>query len=210
MVDATVDGHRAGWQMALHAIGDAAVDLAIEAFEKAQAAWPRADARHRIEHGGAIRDDQLVRLAELGVAVVSQPSFVYDFGDRYAEQLGPERTAWLYRGRSLLDHGIRLVGSTDRPLPGDPLRAVQTLVDRTSRSGQVISPQERITVAEALRTFTVDAAWSIRREHRLGRVAPGYLADLTVLADNPLEVDPAGLAAIPVLGTVVDGRTWWA
>ncbi len=100
MVDATVDGHRAGWQMALHAIGDAALDLAIEAFEKAQAAQPRADARHRIEHGGAIRDDQLVRLAQLGVIVVSQPSFVYDFGDRYADQLGPERTAWLYRGRS--------------------------------------------------------------------------------------------------------------
>jgi predicted amidohydrolase YtcJ len=210
MVDATVDGHRAGWQMALHAIGDAAIDLAIEAFEKAQAAWPRADARHRIEHGGVIRDDQLSRLARLGVTVVSQPSFVYDFGDRYADQLGPERTPWLYRGRSLLDHGIRLVGSTDRPLPGNPLRAIQTLVDRTSCNGQVIAPQERITVAEALHAFTVDAAWIIRREDRLGQIRPGYLADLTLLAHNPLQVDPSGIATIQVRGTVVDGRTWWA
>jgi len=210
MVDATVDGHCAGWQMALHAIGDAAIDLAIEAFEKARAARPRADARHRIEHGGAIRDDQLGRLAQLGVAVVSQPSFVYDFGDRYAEQLGAERTAWLYRGRSLLDHAIRLIGSTDRPLPGDPLRAIQTLVERTTSSGRVLAPQERITVVEALKAFTVDAAWGIRREDRLGRVAPRFLADLTVLAHNPLEVATSDIAAIPVLGTVVDGRAWWA
>lgn len=210
MLDATVDGHCAGWQMALHAIGDAAVDLAIEAFEKAHARMPRPDARHRIEHGGVIRDDQLAHLARLGVVVVSQPSFVYDFGDRYADQLGPERTAWLYRGQSFLDAGIRLVGSTDRPLPGDPLRAIQTLVDRTCRTGHVISPQERTSVSAALSAFTVDAAWALRREDRLGRVAPGFLADLTVLAHNPLEVDPSGIAAIPVRGTVVDGRTWWA
>jgi predicted amidohydrolase YtcJ len=210
MVDATVDGHRAGWQMALHAIGDAAVDLAIEAIEKAQAAWPRSDARHRVEHGGVIRDDQLGRLAALGVIVVSQPSFLYDFGDHYARQLGEARAAWLYRGRSLLEHGIKLVGSTDRPLPGSPLRAVQTLVDRTSCSGRVLAPAERITVHEALETVTVSAAWALRREDRLGRVAPRYLADLTVLAANPLDVDPTTIAGIPVLGTVVDGRTWLA
>ncbi len=210
MVDATVDGHRAGWQMALHAIGDAALDLAIEALEKAQAAWPRADARHRIEHGGVIRDDQLLRLGALGVAVVSQPSFLYDFGDRYADQLGPDRTGWLYRGRSLLAHGIRLVGSTDRPLPGNPLRAIQTLVDRTSCGGHVIVPTERVGVHEALEAFTVSAAWALRREDRLGRVAPRFLADLTLLERNPLRVDPGSIADIPVLGTVVDGRPWLA
>jgi len=210
MVDAAVDGHRAGWQMALHAIGDAAVDLAIEAFEKAQAAWPRTDARHRIEHGGAIREDQLARLASLDVSVVSQPSFVYDFGDRYAEQLGEERTPWLYRGKSFLDHGVRLVGSTDRPLPGDPLRAIQTMVDRTTRSGQVIAPEERITVQAALESFTVHPAWLLRREHRLGRIARGFLADLAVLEHNPQSVDISAIADIRVLGTAVDGKLWWA
>lgn len=210
MVDATIDGHRAGWQMALHAIGDAAVDLAIEAFEKAQAAWPRQDARHRIEHGGVIRDDQLARLADLDVAVVSQPCFLYDFGDGYAGQLGPDRTPWLYRGRSLLEHGIRLVGSTDRPLPGDPLRGIQTLVDRTSCEGLEIASHERITVQQALEVFTVNGAWAIRREDRLGRIAPRFLADFAVLAENPLDVDPSTIAAIGVVGTVVDGRTWFA
>jgi predicted amidohydrolase YtcJ len=210
MVEATVDGHRAGWQMALHAIGDAAVDLAIEAFEKAQATWPRADARHRIEHGGVIRDDQLARLAALDVTVVSQPSFVYDFGDRYVDQLGPERAPWLYRGRSLLDAGVRLVGSTDRPLPGDPLRAVQTLAERRTRTGQLVAPEERISVRAALESFTVHAAWALRREDRLGRIAPRQLADLAVLEHNPLQVDVSGIADIRVLGTAVDGRLWWA
>jgi predicted amidohydrolase YtcJ len=210
MVEATIDGHCAGWQMALHAIGDAAVDLAIEAFEKAQARTLRLDARHRIEHGGVIRDDQLERLARLGVTVVSQPSFVYDFGDRYADQLGAGRKAWLYRGQSLLDAGVRLVGSTDRPLPGDPLRAIQTLVDRTSRTGEVISAQEKVSVQAALSAFTIHAAWLLRREDRLGRVAPSFLADFAVLAHNPLEVDTSGIAGIEVLGTVVDGHAWWA
>ncbi len=210
MLEAIVDGHRAGWRMALHAIGDAALDLAIEALEKAQAAWPRQDARHRIEHGGVIRDDQLPRLGALGVAVVSQPSFLYDFGDRYACQLGPERTRWLYRGRSLLTHGIRLVGSTDRPLPGTPLRIIQTLVDRTSNSGRVLCPDERIDLAAALETLTVNAAWAIGREDRLGRLARRHLADLTLLARNPFDVDPTTIAEIPVLGTVVDGQAWLA
>jgi predicted amidohydrolase YtcJ len=210
MVDATVEGHRAGWQMALHAIGDAALDLAIEAFEKAHAAFPRRDARHRIEHGGVIRDDQLDRLAQLGLSVVTQPSFVHDFGDRYAEQLGPDRERLLYRGRAILDHGIRLVGSTDRPLPGDPLRAIQTMVERRTSSGRVVAPQERVTVLEALQTFTVHGAWALRKEDRLGRVAPGFLADFTLLEENPLRVAGSDIAAIPVRGTVVDGRTWLA
>jgi predicted amidohydrolase YtcJ len=210
MIEATVDGHRAGWQMALHAIGDAAVDLAIEAFEKAQAAWPRPGARHRIEHGGVIRDDQLAHLGRLDVTVVSQPSFLYDYGDSYVTQLGPDRAHWLYRGKSLLDHGIRVVGSTDRPLPGDPLRAVQTLADRTTCSGRVIAPDERISVQAALEAFTVHAAWALRREDRLGRVAARHLADLAVLEHNPLETDVSEIAEIRVLGTAVDGQLWWA
>ena len=210
MLDAIVDGHRAGWQMALHAIGDAALDLAIEALEKAQAAFPRADARHRIEHGGVIREDQLPRLAALGAAVVSQPSFLYDFGDAYAVQLGPKRTAWLYRGRSLVDHGIPLVGSTDRPLPGSPLRAIQTLVERTTIGGRVLAKDERIGVRAALEAFTANAAWALRREDRLGRLAERHLADVTLLAENPLRVPPSAIADIQVLGTVVDGRCWRA
>jgi predicted amidohydrolase YtcJ len=202
---AIVDGHCAGWQMAVHAIGDEAVDLAIRAFTEAQRIRPRPDARHRIEHGGVIRPDQLPALASLGLSVVTQPSFIYDFGDRYADQLGPERAAWLYRGRSLLEHGITAVGSTDRPLPGSPLRAVQALVERRTGSGQLVAPAERISVAEALGMFTVHGAWVAGMERRLGRIAPRQLADFCVLERDPTAVDADGIAEIPVLATAVDG-----
>jgi predicted amidohydrolase YtcJ len=209
MREAIVDGHLAGWQMAVHAIGDEAVDLALDAFAEAQRRRARPDARHRIEHGGAIRPDQLPRLGALGLTVVSQPSFLYDFGDAYTDLLGPDRVDWLYRGRSLIDHGVRVAGSTDRPLPGTPLRAIQTWVDRTSSGGQVIAGADVLTVHEAISSFTVEAAWLLRAEHELGRVRPGFLADLTLLGGNPLTVPTPEIAELEVLATVVDGQVWW-
>lgn len=151
------DAHAADWQLAVHAIGDAAMDLALDGFEAGAARNPAHRGRHRIEHGGLIRDDHLPRLAALGITVVSQPSFIYDSADDFARQLGPDRADHLYRGRSLLDPGVRIVGSTDRPLPGSPLRAVQTLVERRTRSGSVIGPKEPITVEEAFATVTTHA-----------------------------------------------------
>jgi len=206
LVAGIVDAHRAGWQLAVHAIGDEAIDVAIEAFRQASSYPSAAHQRHRIEHGGLIRPDQIRPLAELDISVVSQPSFLYDSGDDFAHQMGPMRTPWLYRGRSLVDAGVRIIGSTDRPLAGSPLRAVQVLADRTSSNGTIIGEGEQLTVAEALDTVTVHAAWIAGMEDRLGRIAPGFLADLTVLESNPLDVDVAAIADIAVRATVVDGE----
>jgi predicted amidohydrolase YtcJ len=94
------DAHAAGWQLALHAIGDAAVDAALDIFARAQRRAPRADARHRIEHAGLVRPDQVARMCELGVIAVIQPSFLYEYGADYAAVVGPARSDWMYRGRS--------------------------------------------------------------------------------------------------------------
>ncbi|NEE60967.1 amidohydrolase family protein, partial [Streptomyces sp. SID8455] len=99
-----VDGHLAGWQLAVHAIGDRAADLALGALERAQKQKPRPDARHRIEHAGLIRPDQLPRFAALGVSAVVQPNFLRYFGDDYATVMGERRAGWMYRGRGFLDH----------------------------------------------------------------------------------------------------------
>ncbi|MCD5314823.1 amidohydrolase [Kineosporia babensis] len=205
MREAIADGHVAGWQMAVHAIGDAALDLALDAIAEGQRRSPRPDARHRIEHGGAIRPDQLPRLAALGLTVVSQASFLYDYGDHYTELLGPDRADWLYRGRSLLDAGVRVVGSTDRPLPGTPLRAIQSWAERTTNSGVVLS-DDVLSVRQALEAFTVHAAWLLRAEHELGRVRRGYRADLTVLGGNPLTTPIPEIAALEIRNTVLGGR----
>lgn len=212
MIGDIVDAQAAGWQLAVHAIGDAAIDLALDAFEAADKLTPRPTdyrGRHRIEHLGLVRDDQIARITAAGISALSQPSFLFDSGDDFAAQMGPRRTPWLYRGRSFLEAGIPLVASTDRPLPGSPLQAVQTLVDRRSRSGQVIGDGEQITVAQALHTVTTAGAWIAGMEDRLGRIRSGFLADLTVLDDDPTRVPTEEIAGIGVRGTVVDGRVRW-
>ncbi|MER6137741.1 amidohydrolase [Streptomyces sp. NPDC001815] len=207
LTDTIVDGHLAGWQLAVHAIGDRAADVALDALERAQRLRPRPDARHRIEHAGLVRPDQLDRFARLGVAAVVQPNFLRYFGDDYAAIMGEERAPWLYRGRGFLDRGITLVGSSDRPVTdGSPLRAVQFMVERASVSGQVIGPDEGVTVDEALRAYTVAGAFACHWEDSVGSLAPGKRADLVVLGDDPRSVEVSRIGDIDVVATFVNGR----
>ncbi|MFJ5807821.1 amidohydrolase [Streptomyces sp. NPDC093093] len=206
ITDLIVDGHLAGWQLAVHAIGDRAADLALDALERAQGLRPRPDARHRIEHAGLIRPDQLPRFAALGLSAVVQPNFLRYFGDDYAAVMGPERAPWMYRGRGFLDHGVTLVGSSDRPVTdGSPLRAVQFMVERASLSGRAIGPDEAIGVQEALYAYTVGGAHACRWDDRAGSLTPGKRADLVVLADDPTRVETSRIGDIEVLDTYVDG-----
>ncbi|MFG3257104.1 amidohydrolase [Streptomyces sp. NPDC048172] len=207
LTDTVVDGHLAGWQLAVHAIGDRAADIALDALERAQRLRPRPGARHRIEHAGLIRADQLARFARLGVTAVVQPHFLRSFGDDYAAIMGRERAPWLYRGRAFLDHGIPLVGSSDRPVTdGSPLRAMQFMVERASASGQVIGPDEGITVDQALHAYTVAGARACHWEDSLGTLTPGKHADLVVLGDDPRRVGASRIGEIEVVATYVDGR----
>ncbi|MFE0883355.1 amidohydrolase [Streptomyces rochei] len=207
LTDTIVDGHLAGWQLAVHAIGDRAADVALDALERAQRLRPRPDARHRVEHAGLIRPDQLPRFARLGVRAVVQPNFLRYFGDDYTAIMGEERAPWLYRGRAFLDHGIPLVGSSDRPVTdGSPLRAVQFMVERASESGLLIGPEEGVTVAEALHAYTLAGAHACHWEDDLGSLAPGKRADLVVLGDDPTRVDTSRIGDIEVVATYVDGR----
>ncbi|HET6876659.1 MAG TPA: amidohydrolase [Jatrophihabitans sp.] len=202
-----VDAHDAGWQVAAHAIGDRAVDLALDALERAQQKHPRTDVRHRIEHAAVVRPDQLARMAELGVVPVPQPRFLYEIGDTMAAALGDERVDWMYRHRSFLDAGLRVPGSSDRPVAaGAPLLGMQSMVERRSRDGRVLAEQERVDAATALRAYTVDAAWAGHAEHRQGRIAPGLFADLVLLDDDPTTVPASRIGDISVQATFVGGR----
>jgi len=207
MAAVILDGHAAGWQLAVHAIGDRAIDFALDSIEEAQRRLPRADARHRIEHCGLVRPDQLDRIAELGVVPVIQPTFLADNGDDYAAIMGPERAPWLYRGRAFLDRGITVAGSSDRPVSdGAPLRAMQFMVERTAASGLAVGPDEAVSAEEALTAYTLGAAYACRLEHLLGSIAPGKLADFAVVADDPRSVAPSRIGAVEVLATILDGE----
>ncbi|WP_217179010.1 amidohydrolase [Streptomyces sp. AC495_CC817] len=202
-----VEGHLAGWQLAVHAIGDRALDVALDALEKARKLSPHPKARHRVEHAGLVRPDQLPRLAALGVTVVVQPSFLYYYGDDYATVMGEDRADWLYRGRGFLDHGVRVAGSSDRPVAnGAPLRAIQFMVERASESGRLIGPDEALTVEEALRAYTVEAARACHWDGDAGSITPGRRADLVVLGDDPRRVDVSRIGDIEVVRTFVEGE----
>lgn len=121
--------------------------------------------------------------------------------------MGEERAPWMYRGRGFLDHGVTLVGSSDRPVTdGAPLRAIQFMVERASASGRPIGPDEAITVEEALRAYTVAGAYACRWDDRAGSLTPGKRADLVVLGDDPRSVDPSRISGIEVVATWVDGN----
>lgn len=206
ITEAVTAGHVAGWQLAIHAIGDRAVDVALDALERAWRARPRSHARHRIEHAGLVRPDQLERFARLDVTAVVQPNFLYYLGDDYAAIMGEHRAPWLYRGQAFLERGIAFAASSDRPVTdGAPLRAIQFMTQRLSSSGMPIGPDERIGVQEALHAYTAGAARACHREHDVGTIAPGKHADLAILAQDPRAVATDRIADIEILDTWLAG-----
>jgi predicted amidohydrolase YtcJ len=202
-----IAAHRSGWQVAAHAVGDRAIDLALDAYAEAQRRYPRPGARHRIEHFALTRPDQVRRTAGLGVVPVPQGRFATELGDGFIAALGPERQDGLYRQRSLLDAGLVLPGSSDRPVvAGAPLLGVHDMVNRRTAAGAPFNPGEAITAEEALRAYTAGSAYASRAERTKGMIAPGLLADLAVLSDDPAAVSPAAIGGITVLATLVDGQ----
>ena len=196
-------------QFLIHTNGDAATDDALDALEAAQAKHPRKDCRHILIHAQTIREEQLDRLGAAGYTPSFFTAHVYYWGDRHRDLfLGPERAARMDPMRSALDRGLVITAHCDSPIvPADPLLSIWASVNRLTSSGQVLGPDQRISVLEALRAHTFNPAWQNFQENAKGSIEPGKLADLVVLDANPLEVDPADLRNIGILETIVGGKT---
>jgi predicted amidohydrolase YtcJ len=205
-----VAAHRAGWRVAAHAIGDAAIDLALSSYAAAQSAFPRSDARHRIEHFGVAREDQVARTVELGVIGVPQARFVHEIGDGMGTALGADRVGSAYRLKSLLAAGMVLPGSSDRPVvTGAPLLGIHAMVNRTTASGAAFAPQESLSGREALTAYTLGSAYASHQEAVKGSISVGKLADLVVLSDDPTTIAPARIKDIAILRTMIGGVFRW-
>lgn len=196
-----------GWSLALHAIGDAAIDFAVDSIEQARAEYGPGPMPDRIEHGGVVRDDQLRRMATQGIVLVPQPYFIPSFGDGMARSLGTDRVQLSYPARRLLDAGMLLPGSSDRPVAhGAPLAVIQAFVERHTETGAEYGPAERISAAEAVTAYTAGSAaatgWGLQK----GQLMAGHLADLVVLEADPLQVPTAEISRIPVRATLVGGN----
>lgn len=202
-----LEAHRAGWQVATHAIGDHAVDTVLDAYESALAAFPRQDHRHRIEHAGVTSEAAVARMAALGVIPSPQGRFIGEIGDGMINALGPERIGSCYRARSFVDAGIELPASSDRPVvDGTPLRGMHDLVNRRTDAGRELAPAEALTAAQALRAYTLGSAHATFLEREMGTLRRGALADMAVLSDDVTAIEPHRIRDVGVVATVLGGR----
>ncbi|MCO5221597.1 MAG: amidohydrolase [Thermomicrobiales bacterium] len=198
--------HSAGFQVGIHAIGDAAIDLILDAYEEAQTADPRPDPRHRIEHCSIVDVEIIDRIARLGVVPIPGTSFLYYFRDAYLQNLGMERIRHTYGMRTFADHGVVAAASTDAPVvPPNPMTGIQTMMTRTDQDGHPTWPEEAIGLDEALRAYTVNGAWASFEEGIKGTLEPGKLGDVTVF-DTDLDTVAAGeIGQVRVDHTIIDG-----
>jgi hypothetical protein len=204
------EAHGRGWQVAIHAVEERAVAAAVAAYEAALARRPRADHRHRIEHCGLCPPDLVRRIADAGVVVVTQPSFLYYNGERYLRQVPPEKQAHLYPLRSLTRAGVPLAAGSDCPVAApDVIAGLYGAVARRSAGGRPLPGAEAVGIQEALAMYTTGAAFSSFVEGERGSIGPGRLADLVVLSGDPTACPPADLLALRPEITVVGGRVAW-
>ncbi|QNQ89564.1 amidohydrolase family protein [Corynebacterium poyangense] len=196
-----------GWSLAIHALGDAAVDFAIDTISEASHRYGRPRIPHRIEHGGVCSDKHIAQIAELGIALVPQPRFIKEFGDHMARLIGPERVFHSYPAARLLKAGAILPGSSDRPVAdGNPLLVIQSFVERLTASSNVYAPDDRISAFQALTAYCEGSAAATGSAHKKGKIKSGYLADIVVLDKNPLAVDSSEFGGINVMTTIINGE----
>jgi len=198
--------HQAGWQVATHANGDAAIDMMLRIYERLQRETPSRDPRYRLEHCTVVNPSLIARIRALGAIPTPFSTYVYYHGEKMREY-GPERLNWMFAVRSFLDAGIRVTQASDYPPgPFEPMMALQSEVTRMDIHGNVWGPKQRVTVEEAIRVGTINGAYASFDEHVKGSITSGKLADLVVLGRDPLRVDPATLVTIPIERTMVGGR----
>ncbi|MEZ5501440.1 MAG: amidohydrolase [Halioglobus sp.] len=200
--------HKAGYQIAIHGNGDQAIEDILDAFEAAQAAHPVADPRMILIHAQMARQDQIARMKALGVTPSFFTAHTWYWGDRHRDIfLGPQRAAQISPSKWAQDNGLRFSSHLDTPVtPMLPLQAVWSQVFRTTTGGDVLGPEQRIGVMDALRAVTIDAAWQVFQEKNRGSLEPGKYADMVVLSGSPLD-NPIAMRDLLVERTVIGGAT---
>ena len=198
-----------GFAPAVHANGDAAMDLALNAIEYARKKTGRSDIRPHLIHCQYVRPDQFDRIGKMGnIGMTFFTDHVYYWGDMHRDLLiGPQRAARISDIRSAIERGIPYAIHNDPPVtPPEPLHSMWVAVNRKTSSGEDLGPDLRITPEQALHAYTIGAAEVLGIEKDTGSLEPGKYADFVILSDNPLTHDPAKLDRIRVLGTVMGGR----
>ena len=183
--------HKRGYQLACHAIGDAAIGQLIDAYEEALAAHPDPDRRHRIEHCGFSTKDQHVRMKAAGIYPCPQQVFIYDFGDAYVSVLGEERALPSYPLKTWMDLGLKPATGSDAPVcDPNPFPNFYTMLTRKTWKGTTMESQQIVSFNDAMAAYTEYGAFSQRMENLKGRLIPGQLADVAVFSRDLSRATP--------------------
>jgi predicted amidohydrolase YtcJ len=210
MHDRMMKADAAGLQLCTHAIGDAAISTILDIYGEIEKAHGRADRRWRIEHAQHMAAKDFDRFAQLHVIASVQPYHAIDDG-RWAEgRIGHDRASRTYAFRTFLNHGVRLALGTDWDVATlDPMQTLYAATTRATLDGKNPNgwfPEQKLTVQEAIEAYTLGSAYAEFQEHEKGSIAPGKLADMVLLSDDILKLDPVRIRDVKVVKTWVGGK----
>ena len=200
------EAHRRGYQITVHAQGDKAIEMYLNVVERALNEYPRNNHRHRIEHAGISTPDLQARIKDLSVIPIPNPPFPYEFGESYIHNYG-ERIHYMYPARDFLDRGIPCAAGSDAPITTyNPMIGIHTAVNRKVNSGLEFGSHQRVSLLEALRMYTYNAAYASFDEEKKGSIEVGKLADLIVVDTTLLNTPIENLKNVQVEMTMIDGQ----
>jgi len=202
--------HEAGFQLAFHVSDIYTLEAALTSLKFILQKFPRSDHRHRLEHCAICPPGLLDKVGKSGAVIVTQPPFLYYLGGRYMEAVPSAQLGWIYPLRSFQRRGLRIAASSDSPVvPLNPLMGIYAAVTRKVETGQFLAPWEGVSPVEALKMYTIEAAYASFDDPIKGTITPGKLADLAILSDNPLQMEREDIKEIKVMLTVLDGKVVW-
>ncbi len=205
--EAVDDAVTNGWRIGIHTNGDVTIDMALSAYERVLQGWEGSNPRFRLEHCSLVNPDLLTRIKATGAIPTPFYTYVHYHGNKWVDY-GPEKMQWIFAHKSFLDYDIPVAPASDyTPGPFEPLMAIQSMVTRKDFKGRVWGPSQRISVSQAMKICTINGAYASMEENIKGSITPGKLADLVILADDPHKSAFDEIKNIPVLRTIVGGKT---
>jgi predicted amidohydrolase YtcJ len=205
--DIVMEGYPQGYRFSVHANGERAIDMTLDVIEEAQNKYPRKDPRNRIIHCTVVNHEIIARIKQLGILPTIFGPYPYYHGDKIHQAFGAERLERMFAARSFLDADVKVAAHSDHPAsPYPPLMGIHALVNRKTARGYAIGTSQKISVMEALKLYTINGAYQMFEEDRMGSIEPGKLADMVVLGKDILTVPPETIIDIPIDTTILNGE----
>ena len=202
-----MEAYKEGYRISAHANGDRAISMYLDIIEEAQNKYPRDDPRNRDIHCTVITKNLVNRIKKLGILPTIFGPYVYYHGDKLIPAFGEERLERMFAARSFLDKEVRIAAHSDHPCaPYPPLMAIHGLVNRKTKAGKPIGQSQKISVLEALKLYTINAAYQQFDENKLGSIEEGKLVDMVILGENILDIETDKIKDIKIEMTVIDGK----